>query len=62
MTTLGVKLEEYWKAIRHKKGFNTTVPMEDILLVYTHMQLQNISFLSFSIYNPCSLFNIKETS
>uniref|UniRef100_A0A671RHL0 MORC family CW-type zinc finger protein 3-like n=1 Tax=Sinocyclocheilus anshuiensis TaxID=1608454 RepID=A0A671RHL0_9TELE len=30
MNTLGVKLEEYWKAICHKKGLNTTVPMEDI--------------------------------
>ncbi|XP_073702201.1 MORC family CW-type zinc finger protein 3a [Garra rufa] len=31
MHTLGVKLEDYWKAIRHKKGSNTsTVPMEDI--------------------------------
>uniref|UniRef100_A0A671PHX7 MORC family CW-type zinc finger protein 3-like n=1 Tax=Sinocyclocheilus anshuiensis TaxID=1608454 RepID=A0A671PHX7_9TELE len=30
MNTLGVKLEEYWKAIRHKKGSNTTLPMEDI--------------------------------
>ncbi|KAI2660706.1 MORC family CW-type zinc finger protein 3 [Labeo rohita] len=31
MQTLGVKLEEYWKAIRHKKGSNpSTVPMEDI--------------------------------
>lgn len=39
MHTLGVKLEDYWKAIRHKKGLSTTVPMEDIPLVYTHMQL-----------------------
>ncbi|XP_056321411.1 MORC family CW-type zinc finger protein 3a [Danio aesculapii] len=30
ITTLGVKLEEYWKAIRHKKGFESTLPMEDI--------------------------------
>uniref|UniRef100_A0A9J8BUX8 MORC family CW-type zinc finger 3a n=2 Tax=Cyprinus carpio TaxID=7962 RepID=A0A9J8BUX8_CYPCA len=30
MHTLGVKLEDYWKAIRHKKGLSTTVPMEDI--------------------------------
>ncbi|KAL1267762.1 hypothetical protein QQF64_033125 [Cirrhinus molitorella] len=31
MHTLGVKLEEYWKAIRHKKGINpSTVPMEDM--------------------------------
>ncbi|XP_043105451.1 MORC family CW-type zinc finger protein 3a isoform X2 [Puntigrus tetrazona] len=30
MNILGVKLEEYWKAICHKKGLNTTVPMEDI--------------------------------
>ncbi|XP_016388945.1 MORC family CW-type zinc finger protein 3-like isoform X3 [Sinocyclocheilus rhinocerous] len=30
MNTLGVKLEEYWKAICHKKGLNTTESMEDI--------------------------------
>ncbi|XP_016147751.1 MORC family CW-type zinc finger protein 3a [Sinocyclocheilus grahami] len=30
MNTLGVKLEEYWKAIRHKKGSNTALPIEDI--------------------------------
>ncbi|XP_059418057.1 MORC family CW-type zinc finger protein 3a isoform X2 [Carassius carassius] len=30
MYTLGGKLEEYWKAIRQKKGLNTTLPMEDI--------------------------------
>ncbi|XP_077072665.1 MORC family CW-type zinc finger protein 3a [Siphateles boraxobius] len=30
MNILGVKLEEYWKAIRHKRGLNSTVPMEDI--------------------------------
>lgn len=27
---LGVKLEEYWKAIRYKRGLNSTVLMEDI--------------------------------
>uniref|UniRef100_A0A672KS68 MORC family CW-type zinc finger protein 3-like n=1 Tax=Sinocyclocheilus grahami TaxID=75366 RepID=A0A672KS68_SINGR len=32
MNTLGVKLEEYWKAIRHKKGSNTALPIEDIPL------------------------------
>lgn len=31
MSTLGVKLEEYWKAIRHKKGIDSTLPMEDML-------------------------------
>lgn len=36
MSTLGVKLEEYWKAIRHKKGIDSTLPMEDMLLVYTY--------------------------
>ncbi|XP_067300066.1 MORC family CW-type zinc finger protein 3a isoform X2 [Pseudorasbora parva] len=30
MNILGVKLEDYWKAIRHKKGLNSTVLMEDI--------------------------------
>nr|XP_055071247.1 MORC family CW-type zinc finger protein 3a [Misgurnus anguillicaudatus] len=30
ITTLGLKLEEYWKAIRHAKGLNSTVPVEDI--------------------------------
>ncbi|XDV30371.1 hypothetical protein PO909_033305 [Leuciscus waleckii] len=30
MNILGVKLEEYWKAIRHKRGLNSTVLMEDI--------------------------------
>ncbi|XP_051565687.1 MORC family CW-type zinc finger protein 3-like isoform X2 [Myxocyprinus asiaticus] len=30
MQTLGVKLEDYWNAVRHKKGFNSTVPVEDI--------------------------------
>uniref|UniRef100_A0A8C1IHA7 MORC family CW-type zinc finger 3a n=1 Tax=Cyprinus carpio TaxID=7962 RepID=A0A8C1IHA7_CYPCA len=30
MNALGEKLEEYWKAIRHKKGSNTTLLMEDI--------------------------------
>ncbi|TRY88191.1 hypothetical protein DNTS_026888 [Danionella cerebrum] len=30
MNTLGVKLEEYWKAIRHKKGSQSTIPMEDL--------------------------------
>ncbi|XP_058643800.1 MORC family CW-type zinc finger protein 3a isoform X2 [Onychostoma macrolepis] len=30
MITLGVKLEEYWKAIRHEKGLITQVPVEDI--------------------------------
>ncbi|XP_039511786.1 MORC family CW-type zinc finger protein 3a [Pimephales promelas] len=30
MNVLGVKLEEYWKAIRHKRGLNSTVLMEDI--------------------------------
>ncbi|XP_026073768.1 MORC family CW-type zinc finger protein 3-like isoform X1 [Carassius auratus] len=30
MYTLGGKLEDYWKAIRQKKGLNTTLPMEDI--------------------------------
>ncbi|XP_052005024.1 MORC family CW-type zinc finger protein 3-like isoform X2 [Xyrauchen texanus] len=30
MQILGGKLEDYWKAIRHKKGSNSTVPMEDI--------------------------------
>lgn len=42
MNILGVKLEDYWKAIRHKKGLSSTVFMEDIPLVYTHMQFQNI--------------------
>uniref|UniRef100_A0A8C2IC69 MORC family CW-type zinc finger 3a n=1 Tax=Cyprinus carpio TaxID=7962 RepID=A0A8C2IC69_CYPCA len=30
MNALGEKLEEYWNAIRHKKGSNTTLLMEDI--------------------------------
>ncbi|KAK7154228.1 hypothetical protein R3I94_007552 [Phoxinus phoxinus] len=30
MNMLGVKLEEYWKAIRHKRGLTSTVLMEDI--------------------------------
>ncbi|XP_059356130.1 MORC family CW-type zinc finger protein 3-like [Carassius carassius] len=30
MNILGVKLEDYWKAIRHKKGLSNTVSMEDI--------------------------------
>ncbi|XP_048049767.1 MORC family CW-type zinc finger protein 3a isoform X2 [Megalobrama amblycephala] len=30
MNILGVKLEEYWKAIRHKRGFTSTVLMEDM--------------------------------
>jgi len=35
MVILGQKLEDYWKAIRHKRGLNSTVLMEDIPLVYT---------------------------
>ncbi|XP_051564447.1 MORC family CW-type zinc finger protein 3a isoform X2 [Myxocyprinus asiaticus] len=30
LQTLGLKLEDYWKAIHHKKGLSSTVPVEDI--------------------------------
>lgn len=52
MNILGVKLEDYWKAIRHKRGGTSTVLMEDMPLVYTYTYYKTFCFF-WPLYSPC---------
>lgn len=54
MINLGVKLEEYWKEIRHKRNIEdpNSIPVEDTKLVH-FVTVRSLSLLFSLLFNCC---------